>query len=86
MHHDIKLLSRFEKPKRDGFKYWEFRSTKDRKFKVGDTATFHIVTEAKRRLTGRTIGPVTITYVLTDEMSAGMLPPETCIFSHTHWA
>ena len=53
IHHDLKLLSRFEKPKRDGFKYWEYRSTEDRTFRVGDTVTFQIVTEVKRRPTGR---------------------------------
>lgn len=82
MHHDLKLLSRFEKPKRDGLKYWEYRSTADRTFKVGDTVTFHIVTEVKRNPVGRTIGPVTITYLL----EGGMLPEGFCIFSHGHWA
>jgi hypothetical protein len=81
MHHDLKLLSRFEKPKRDGLKYWEYRKN-DRDFKVEDTVTFHIVTEVKRRDTGRTIGPVTITYLL----EGGMLPEGICIFSHTHFS
>jgi hypothetical protein len=81
MHHDLKLSVRYECPKLDGLKYWEFRSNTDRTFKVGDSVTFHIVTDVRQVVTGRTIGPVGITYVL----EGGLLPDGYCIFSHTHW-
>jgi hypothetical protein len=79
MHHDLKLLLRFADPKRDGRKLWEFRDKTDRIFSVGDTVTFHIVTDVTRRPTGETLGPVSITYLLDEDI----LPAFTCIFSHT---
>lgn len=82
MHHDLKLLSRYEAPKKDGRKPWELRSTLDRTFSVGDTVTFRIITEAKGRDTGRTVGPVRITWILDSSVSY-LLPPSTCIFTHT---
>ena len=83
MHHHLKLMEEFEQAKLEGLKPWEFRSTVDRDFQVGDTVTFAVVSNDfqpwDRKPLGRSIGPVTITYVV----SGGMLPPKSCIFTHT---
>lgn len=75
-HHDLKLIEDFEPAKRDGRKLWEYRSTEDRAFAVGDTVTFHYVTRESREMTGRTYGPVTITY-------CHQVSDQRCVFSHT---
>ena len=83
MHHDLKLLAGFWPEKLDGRKPWELRNTEDRDFAAGDTVTFREVVHTPEprgpHPTGRTYGPVTITYVLT----GWSLPPFHCIFTHT---
>ena len=64
MHHDLKLQHQFKEAKLDGRKPWEWRTTEDRTFTVGDTVTFNLVTIENARPLGISLGPVTISYVL----------------------
>ena len=63
MHHELKLQHQFKEAKLDGRKPWEWRSTEDRRFEVGDTVCFHMVFCERKNPTGLILGPVTITYV-----------------------
>jgi hypothetical protein len=75
-HHDLKIWPEYMQPKLDGLKDWEHRGTRDRTFKPGDTATFLEFDLTAGGATGRTYGPVRITYVLKVDALH-------CIFSHT---
>jgi hypothetical protein len=81
MHHDLNILPPYFEAKAAGVKPWEIRTTEDRTFALDDTVTFHEVEHgAPRPRTGRTLGPVTITYLLSN---SPMLAPATCVFTHT---
>jgi len=83
VHHDLKLLPRFFQAKEHGLKPWEVRSTDDRTFKTGDMVTFKEVDAFHLEPTGRTYGPVEITYIIEGQDGRGLIRPETCIFTHT---
>jgi uncharacterized protein YjbI with pentapeptide repeats len=75
-HHDLKIWPEYFQPKLDGKKPWEARNTRDREFNLGDTVTFQEYDLTAGGATGRTYGPVRITYVLKVDALH-------CIFTHT---
>ena len=79
MHHDLKLLTDYYHRKKKGLKPWELREITDRDFQPGDTVTFHEINR-DRIYTGDSIGPFTITYVLSGSYG---LQPNHVIFTHT---
>lgn len=78
-HHDLKLKRLYFEDKLAGLKPWEIRKN-DRDYQVGDTVTFR---EVMCGPTGRTLGPVVITYVLLGGRELELAPDGVCIFTHT---
>ncbi len=64
MRHALKIWPQFFQAKIDGLKPWEHRVAIDRTFSVGDEVYFHEWNPNTETFTGRTLGPVVITYVL----------------------
>jgi hypothetical protein len=63
-HHDLKIWPEYMQPKLDGLKPWEHRLNINRDFRAGDTVTFQEFDLQAGAATGRTLGPVWITFAL----------------------
>jgi hypothetical protein len=84
MHHHLKIYPEFFDPKLAGVKPWEVRNEDDRAYTPGDLVTFEEFDRTPtarldqlKGLTGRTLGPCSITYCHRPTS------PKVCIFTHT---